>query len=115
MSSKIIRMQRPAQGDLTEMAALLCREMRASAELVAESCREGGNSTAIMLNFEKYYFRNGSYAALAVLLTEADGRQTADIVGSGGGGGLLNISWGANAEFADDAAALLARNGFSEQ
>ncbi len=51
------------------------------------------------LVYEMYYFRTKSYASLTVVLTEYDNRQTACIVGSGGGGGLFNVSYGANRDF----------------
>lgn len=114
MKSKIIRMGRAMQGNLTEVAATLRKEMLVNAELVAENSRAVGDGQTIMLNFEKYYLRNGSYATLAVLLTDFGGIQTADIVGSGGGNGIFNISWGANSEFADDAAGILRQMGFEE-
>ena len=41
--------------------------------------------------------------------------QTADIVGSGGGEGLWNFSYGANAEFADMAVEVLQEYGFQEK
>lgn len=114
MSSKTIRMQRPSQGELTAVAQRLEKDLW-RAEPVGKSWRYSGDSCAMMLNFEKMYFRNGSYASLAVMLTDFDGVQTADIVGSGGGEGLFNISWGANREFADDAADILRKMGFEEE
>lgn len=83
-----------------------------NAELVAESRRTVGKASVVLLSFEKYYMRNGNYASLTVMLTESDGQQTADIIGSGGGGGLFNISWGANSDFAEDAERILLRYGF---
>ena len=68
MSSKIIRMQRPAQGDLSEIAARLEKELW-RAEPIGKTCRSCSGGHAVMLNFEKLYFRNGSYAGLAILLT----------------------------------------------
>lgn len=114
MSSKIIHLHRPSRSELTDVAAAMRREMLSSAELVAENSRTVGDGQAIMLNYEKYYFRNSSYAALAVLLTDFGDIQTADIVGSGGGNGIFNISWGTNSEFADDAAGILHQMGFEE-
>lgn len=39
--------------------------------------------------------------------------QTADIVGSGGGEGLFNISWFANSDLADSAEKILQKYGFT--
>jgi len=66
-----------------------------------------------LLSFEKYFMRNGSYASLTVLLTENGNVQTADIIGSGGGEGIFNLSWGANSDFADMAERVLSKNGFA--
>ncbi|MBR5806272.1 MAG: hypothetical protein IKY30_05830 [Oscillospiraceae bacterium] len=51
------------------------------------------------LVYEMFYFRTKSYASLTVVLTEYEDRQTACIVGSGGGGGVFNVSYGANRDF----------------
>ena len=83
-----------------------------NAQLVSEVFRTAGSAEIILLNFEKFYFRNGSYAGLTVMLTETEESQTADIAGFGGGEGLLNISWGANFEFAERAAEILKSRGF---
>ena len=84
------------------------------AELVHDSPRKLDDATAWLLAFERYYFRNGSYATLTIMLTESGDHQTADIIGSGGGEGLFNISWGANASFAAMAVDLLQQCGFQE-
>ena len=81
-------------------------------EYISESWHELGDATAVLLSYEKYFFRNGSYTGLTVMLTEGVGAQYADIVGFGGGSGLFNISWGSNSEYADDAARILQSLGF---
>lgn len=83
-------------------------------EYISESWHELGDATAVLLSYEKYFFRNGSYTGLTVMLTEGVGAQYADIVGFGGGSGLFNISWGSNSEYADDAARILQSLGFRE-
>lgn len=85
------------------------------AELISENWRGLDGFNVVLLSFERLFFRNGSYASLAILLTEYGDMQTADIVASGGGEGLFNISWGANSDFADMASALLEENGFEEE
>lgn len=114
MSSKLIHMSRTSQDELSTIAARLEKELW-RAEMVGKNSRGSGSGEAMMLNFEKLYFRNGSYATLSVLLTDFGGLQTADIVGRGGGEGLFNISWGANSEFADDAADILRGMGFQKE
>lgn len=83
-------------------------------EYISESWHELGDATAVLLSYEKYFFRNGSYTGLTILLTESTSTQHADIVGFGGGSGLFNISWGSNSEYADDAARILQSLGFRE-
>ena len=85
------------------------------AELISENWRGLDGFNVVLLSFERLFFRNGSYASLAILLTEYGDMQTADIVASGGGECLFNISWGANSDFADMASALLEENGFEEE
>lgn len=84
-----------------------------AAELVYYNKRTLGSGKLVLLVYEKYYIRNGSYASLTILLTEENGMQTAEIVPSGGGEGLLNISYGANGSFARDAERVLTACGLS--
>ena len=72
-----------------------------------------GNETALLLVYEKYFFRVNSYASLTVLLTEQGEKQTAQIVSSGGGGSMSNRSFGANRRFARDCVQALEEAGFS--
>lgn len=87
-----------------------------SAELIEDIiCRIDDKTTVILLVFEKYYMRNGSYAGLTVQLIENEAMQTANIIASAGGEGLFNISWGANSDFAYMAENILRDNGFREE
>ena len=70
------------------------------------------NSSVLLLCFEQYYFRASNYVSLSVLLSDEAGQARAVIVGSGGGDGLLNISWGANRAIAKKAQRVLEENGF---
>lgn len=56
--------------------------------------------------------RTNSYATLVILLTQSPSELTATIVAAGGGSGMFNISYGANVEFAGNAAELLRAHGF---
>ena len=85
------------------------------AERVCDDYKVLVNAFVMLLSFERYYWRNGSYASLTVMLTDDGQMQTADIVGSGGGEGLWNFSYGANAEFADMAVEVLQEYGFQEK
>lgn len=110
MSSLCIKMNGTKAASIKEIANFL--KERIGAELVYESWKSFDSSSVVLLAFEKYYFRNGSYASLTVMLADKEHVQTADIIGFGGGEGLLNISWGANSNFAKKAADLLQKYGF---
>lgn len=99
-----------------ELDEIIARLQDMNAETVFADVRQLGEySYAAMLAMEKLYLRNSSYASLAVMLTEQDGIQTADIVGYGGGAGMFNISYGANQEFGENAADILEECGFEEE
>ena len=68
-----------------------------------------------LLVYEKYYFRTGGYNSLTVLLTEENERHTAEIIATGGGGGIANISYGANRKFAKECMQALAELGFKAE
>lgn len=70
------------------------------------------DGTVCLLVYEKYYFRNNSYASLTVLVTEQGTRQTAQIVATGGGASLSNTSLGANRNFAQKCVQALEECGF---
>ena len=113
MASVITKMRCGSRREtLHELGQILKEEI--NGELVHESLRDVGGGKVLLLSFEKYYFRNGSYASLTVMITEDGHGQVADIIGSGGGEGLFNVSWGANQSFADMAAKTLKMYGFSE-
>lgn len=99
-----IKMEKTSGEDVRELSGNLLAVMSREAELVTENHYEGSDMKVSMMVFEKFYFRTSSYAGLTILLTEIQGQKiTLDIVGSGGGGGLLNISWGSNRSFAEKA------------
>lgn len=110
MSGACIKMTGNKQTTIQHLSNLLKNDT--DAELVSESLRTSDSMSVVLLTFEKYYFRNGSYASLTVMLTESRDFQTADIIGSGGGEGLFNFSLGANSDFAETTADILEQNGF---
>lgn len=112
MDHQVTKMTAHHEKPLEEIVEHLKKEE--PGQLVAEIPRHADGHKVVLLVFEKYYWRNGSYANLTVLLTETPEVQTADIIGSGGGEGLFNFSWGANEHFADEAARILADCGFHE-
>lgn len=111
MASVHIKMRGNTCTSIVEISAAFKEDL--FAELVSESFRNYKDVNINLLSFEKYYFRNGSYAGLTVMFTETVDTQTADITGFGGGEGLFNLSWGANTHFAEEAVRILKRYGFS--
>ena len=99
---------------IDELADAVKKEFEYDTEPVYETKKGFANGAVAMLSFEKYYLRNGSYASLTIMLTENDNVQTADIVASGGGEGILNWGWGANDSFAGKAVKILNKYGFTE-
>lgn len=74
--------------------------------------REYADGKVTLLCFEKFYFRTSSSAALTIMANEMKGSIEVEIVSLAGGEGLLNISWGANQDFAQKAINILKRHGF---
>lgn len=111
MSNQVIQMRNKTRGkSVADLAYLLRDEINADM-IFGKPCQIGGGDVALLC-FERMYFRNGSYASLAVMLTDDGEVQTADIIGYGGGGGLGNFSWGANRSFAEMAEEVLRKQGF---
>ena len=68
----------------------------------------------LLLILERYYMRNGSMAVSTVQIIDSGEVQQVTIIGTGGGEGLMNISLGANQDFARRVAKVLAKLGFEE-
>lgn len=116
MEHKIVKMNGRHDLGIRELADLLKRNLRdKSVILVSENWREANGLDIALLSFERYYFRNNSYAGLTVMLTESEETQTADVIGFGGGEGLFNFSFGANSETAELAEKLLREHGFEAE
>ena len=115
MANAVVIMEcKNAVKSIDELTDTLKQQLNFDAELVYETKKAFSEATVVLLSFEKYFLRNGNYASLTVMLTEKDNIQTADIVSSGGGEGLLNFSWGSNDSFAQSAVKILKKHGFSE-
>ena len=118
MSNTIYKLERTSQEPLGELVRQIkdsltkAQGLSIEAELVFGDVEPLGDAETALLVFEKLYFRNGSYCNLTIRLTSYDYRQKAVIIGSGGGEGLLNISLGANANFAKRALDILTGLGF---
>ncbi len=111
MSSTVINLEGYTQESLTSVADKI-ESFNSGSDLVLRQIKETSDSEVLLMVFEKYYFRNGSMAVLTVEIISDGETQNATVIGTGGGGGILNISWGANSEYADDTAVLLQSLGF---
>ena len=112
MSSAIIKMKRGSETDLAEVSKSILDDFKGDvAELSLEQMSEV-NGVKVLL--ERYYMRNGSMAVSTVQIIDSGEVQQATIIGTGGGEGLMNISLGANQDFARRVAKVLAKLGFEE-
>ena len=100
----------PRTRSLGEIAGII--KANIGSENVCETPMLGGK--AVLLCFEQYYFRCSNYVSLSIMLTENEECQEAVVVGFGGGGGLFNVSLGANKSIAANAVNCLAQIGFVE-
>lgn len=114
MSSRIVSMERMSP-ELTvdELSEALREGIRA--ELRRKCIKRLDGTDVLLMVFEKLYLRNGSYAGLTLMVTGDGQYQEAEVIGTGGGTGLLNISWGTNEDFADMAVGVLKSQGFKEK
>lgn len=115
MNQSNIIMKRVSQEDLTSLSRVITEKISDSgAELIFQDLQKGSDTEVLLLVFEKYYFRTGSYTALTVQCTGSGNIQRAVVVGTGGGSGLFNLSFGSNESFAQTAKKTLEACGFEE-
>ena len=115
MSSTVIRMRSESKTDLKDLSqAIINSSDMAGAELVLDQLSDANDAQVLLLVFEKFYLRNSSMTACTIQLIDDGQKQAAIIVGTGGGDGIFNISWGTNSNFACKAAKTLAVLGFTE-
>ena len=81
-------------------------------EQISKTTQTINDVTIWTLVYEKYYFRTGSYASATIVLTEYEQNQTACIVSSGGGVGVVNFSFGSNRKSASEYVQILESCGF---
>ena len=115
MSSAIIKMKRGSETDLAEVSKSILGDFKGDvAELSLEQMSEVNGVKVLLLILERYYMRNGSMAVSTVQIIDSGEVQQATIIGTGGDEGLMNISLGANQDFACRVAKVLAKLGFEE-
>lgn len=108
MASRKISMYAEKQYNLTDIKEKMQKGF--DAEFVGEAAHELGETKTLLLIWEKWYLRTGSYASLTILLSEFQGYQSADIIASGGKDDFF--SWGAEENFAKAGEDLLKNLGF---
>lgn len=103
-----------SQNDISiyEIVNVLKEELEVN--FAAENWQKCNEVTIVLLSFERYFQRTKSFTALTIMITEVDNKKTANIVGSAGGSGLLNIHWGAEGEVVRWAKDILQKEGFCE-
>lgn len=102
MASKKIEMYAEKKCELEELKngikAEFDKHYFSDVEFKNEIYRELGETKTLLLIYEKWYLRTGSYASLVIMLSEYKGYQSADIISTGGRDDF--ISWGAEGNFA---------------
>jgi len=73
--------------------------MVSNGETISSPVIVSGNCKCKTFVFEGFFFRTGSYASLTVSLVNNGSISAVTAVGSGGGDGILNFSWGAEIDF----------------
>lgn len=111
MAGATIRMTAEKQKTLQEIHEKI--HYTKGAEQISKSEYTINGVTIWILAYEKYYARTGSYTSLTIMLTEYGHEQTACIVASGGGEGIINHSLGANRNFAKACVQTLEACGFA--
>ena len=115
MSSTTIQMKGPAAIRLPELADCLVDRFREEqAEVSLKQISDVNGAKVLLLVLEKFYMRNASMTVCAIQIIDSGEEQTATIVGTGGGDGMLNISLGSNKNIARKAVDILSGLGFAE-
>ncbi len=113
MSGTSIMLKRISSESLITLSQTVTAGMIGSdADLIFQNLSKEEDTEILLLVFEKYFFRIGSYAALTIQCISRGNEQTAAVVGTGGGAGIWNVSYGANNAFAQNAKSILEKAGF---
>lgn len=105
-------------GGVLETAAYIKKEIlnygRVAPELKDEVSHVQDGVGVYLMVFERYFMRTGSYASLTVCITGDEELVYVDGIGSGGGGGIFNISWGSETDFTIMLEEILKESGFNK-
>lgn len=111
MAGTTITMKADKQKTLQEIHAEI--HYIVDAEQVSKTEQTVNGVTIWTLAYEKYFFRTSSFTSVTVVLTEHENEQTACVIASGGGTGMVNHSLGANRRFAKECVEKLEGCGFT--
>ena len=99
MASKKVEMYAEKRYELDEIKNKIKEEFdKRNVEFKDEIIRELGDTKTLLLIFENWFLRTGSYASLVIMLSEYQGYQSADIIATGGKETFF--SFGAESDFA---------------
>lgn len=88
MASKKVEMYAKKRYELDEIKTKIKEEFDkrkfSDVEFKDEIIRELGDTKTLLLIFENWFLRTGSYASLVIMLSEYQGYQSADIIATGG-------------------------------
>ena len=116
MASKIISLYTKKSYELEELQEKIDERMKTNslwgAELKDGTLRYLGETKTLLLIYEKWFMRTGSFASLVIMLSEFNGSQCADIISTGGKVDLF--SYGAEDNFVNVGADVLKELGFEE-
>lgn len=112
MASKGVQLYAKKKYELEVLCEAIQSKMKKGlgAELANQVSYQLGETKVLLMTYECWFLRTGSYASLSVLLTEYQGFQGAYAVSSGGK--EIMFSLGAETRFADEAKAVLEELGF---
>lgn len=110
MSSTVFKLTRTSGESMEALAKAL--NAKIGDELAFRGIQRAGGAETLLLVFEKFYFRTSSMAVLTIQCVSDGYEQKATVIGTGGGSGILNISWGANEDYAATASEILESLGF---
>ena len=117
MSCTAIKMNRPSRQDFRELPVNVLasfEEKPFAPALVYQELSDVNGVSVFLMVFEKFYLRNSSTTAATVQILDSGTEQTATIIGTGGGSGVLNTNYGSHADLTAALAAALAKYGFTK-